>query len=155
MLKASKLRLGNLILSPFGRHETVFEIADNTDRGKHNQKGYENIILVEECGNQYKPIEIEGILLTREMFFNFGAEIMPLEKNEGHYNGNSDKNFGYPVIWLNKYEALTLNASEPVGYLFFNGYRIKCKYVHELQNLFFALTGKELTLKQNATHEGK
>lgn len=29
-----------------------------------------------------------------------------------------------------------------------NGYRVHIKYLHQLQNLYFALTGKELTIKE-------
>jgi len=36
----------------------------------------------------------------------------------------------------------------PPNSAFYNGCGFPCKYVHQLQNLYFALTGDELTIKE-------
>jgi hypothetical protein len=81
-----------------------------------------------------KPVNLMPIPLTEEWLLKFGFKESGRDINIIHwYNG---------VIYLNSYE------------LDFNGYwlryyrgRIHCKinYVHQLQNLYFALTGEELT----------
>ena len=73
MIKASELRIGNKF-ECMGMIQTVFEILDNTDRGKIKQAGYEHLILCEENGNQYKPIEIQGIQLTEAWLRRFHTE---------------------------------------------------------------------------------
>lgn len=57
---------GQRILTPFGI-ETIKEII----RDYSTQYGYEWLIMVEENGNQYKPCELNGIVvkeLTPEMW---------------------------------------------------------------------------------------
>lgn len=57
---------GQAILTPFGI-ETIKEII----RDYSTQYGYEWLIMVEENGNQYKPCELNGIVvkeLTLEMW---------------------------------------------------------------------------------------
>lgn len=50
------------------------------------------------------------------------------------------------------YPCISLTKLKDGLYFFYNEYdpnlSIKVEYVHQLQNLFFALTGNELTLKQ-------
>lgn len=58
-------------------------------------------------------------------------------KNFGYKKENNDfYNLGH-IVWNYDYNHLVCNK---------NG--ITLKYVHQLQNLYFALTGKELTLKK-------
>lgn len=74
MIQGNDLKQGNKFNSPFGNVETVLEIIDNTGRGKINQYGYEVLIVPCENGNQYKPIEIEGIPITEEWLLKFKCE---------------------------------------------------------------------------------
>ena len=55
--------------------------------------------------------------------------------------------------WLNlRYRYLNFSSDESVEfkkvYLTVNKMDIICEYVHQLQNLYFALTGEELTIKE-------
>jgi hypothetical protein len=55
--------------------------------------------------------------------------------------------------WLNlRYRYLTFSSDESVEfkkvYLTVSRMDIICEHVHELQNLYFALTGEELTIKK-------
>lgn len=47
------------------------------------------------------------------------------------------------LVWIRDYE----NDYQLKGFPFYNNGHFEIKYVHQLQNLYFALTGKELTLK--------
>ena len=54
--------------------------------------------------------------------------------------------------WLHlKYRYLKFSSDESVNfqkvYIWINKMEIMCEYVHTFQNLYFALTGKELTLQ--------
>jgi hypothetical protein len=60
---------------------------------------------------------------------------------------NFDWNAGIGTNCIGDFE-LSLRHTDNVGWF----YKSKCtpiKYVHQLQNLYFALTGKELTIKTN------
>jgi hypothetical protein len=78
--------------------------------------------------------EVKPIPLTEEWLFKFGF------KFDGHCSW-----------WKNKLIELTIDTGEDEYSVFNdNGDYITLKgikYVHQLQNLYFALTGEELTIK--------
>jgi hypothetical protein len=78
------------------------------------------------------PDSYEGMPLTEEWLLKFGFEKI------NHIHGYS--------FWSHKKTKISIydNKTEWMGYYVDNN----CKYVHQLQNLFFALTGKELELKK-------
>jgi hypothetical protein len=132
MIKASDLRIGNKF-ECMGMIQTVFEILDNTDKGRIIQKGYEHLILCKENGNQYKPIEISGIPLTEEWLLKFGF----------HY---SEKGFYWKNWGTNGFQTLDYDTGYKRFRFELGQYYYKVlDYVHQLQNLYYALTGEELT----------
>lgn len=72
--------------------------------------------------DEYKPIP-----LTEEWLLKFGFVC-------------------HPWGWVNEQIGIRLTLHSFI-YKNDNGANIKIKHVHQLQNLFFALTGEELTLK--------
>lgn len=77
--------------------------------------------------DEYKPIP-----LTEEWLLKFGFVSNPYEdryelRREYHIYIEIDKTKGFTEIWCEKYPII--------------------KHVHQLQNLYFALTGEELTFK--------
>lgn len=79
------------------------------------------------------PLELEPISLTEEILLNCGFdENMVLSTIEGEirYYGDGNINIGGE-------DSCTLGMV----------YIAKCKYLHQLQNLYFALTGEELEVK--------
>lgn len=145
MIKPTELRIGNKFLGA-GMVQTVFEIIDNTDRGKIKQEGYEKLITCEENKNQYKPVECEGILLTEEWLVNFGFEKGNNKIINDHF---FSKSFHRSLICVNPENGvLVLNNDNSL-----NSDDIKLgievKYVHQLQNLYYALTNKELIFYLN------
>ena len=124
-MKANELRIGNKF-ECMGMVQTVFELCDNTDRGRIKQAGYEYIITCEENGNQYKPIEIKPIKLTENWLIKFGLE----EGHVGYYHigefiisVEGQVYFGETETWI-----------------------AEIHFAHQLQNLYYALTGEELSL---------
>lgn len=87
--------------------------------------GKVNTYIVKEPHNQVKPIP-----LTEEWLLKFGFE------RSGLYNVKDE-------VYVYDEYGLTDTGFE----YRFNYTQIKLKYVHQLQNLYFALTGKELTFK--------
>jgi hypothetical protein len=97
------------------------------DKGDHQVQDGIEIHLLE--GNPPNPIP-----LTEEWLLKFGFE----KQQDGDLTIYPGKNcYAFSEQWIhNGYPTSDSNAL------------MKCKYVHQLQNLFFALTGEELTIKE-------
>jgi hypothetical protein len=118
-LKPTDLRIGNYVYNTEGKIDTV---------------GIEAMKYIVAYGGtkicQVKPIE-----LTEEWFLKFGFDSLDtsfgklFEFRTGRYAWLID-NFGSLHLDYTEYENLA-----------------NVKYVHELQNLYFALTGQELEVK--------
>lgn len=124
-MKATELRIGNLIQDT--RHPerncTVFRLTNGNDFNITHQydKSKELSYTNENC-DALKPIS-----LTEEWLVKFEWEIM---KGENYYfldNNYFSINPNGQLYYMNDYTAVDI------------------KYVHQLQNLYFALTGEELT----------
>jgi len=121
MIKAEELRIGNLFLAGKTIHpERVFKI-DFEMRDGHLINGQ---IPEEHC---------HGIELTEEWLLKFGLEYV--DEAAGYVLGHHL----IPETAYKDYEV-HLFCEENCA--------VKIKHVHQLQNLFYALTGEELTLKQ-------
>jgi hypothetical protein len=117
---AKDLRLGNLILKNGKIYEitTLFfvDLHDGTIRENYN--------------NNYV---IEPIPITEEWILKFGFK---------RIEGNCERNYTNGVFHV------FINSLNEVNFNFFPNFEWykKIKYVHQLQNLYFALTGSELTV---------
>lgn len=136
MLRAEELRIGNLLGTPDGVEE-VITIQSNS------------IFYTENYKNSWA--EIKPIPLTEEWLVKFGFEKVSCGDDEFGYSTDYDligkdfflsyaDDFSISIAESKKTYENTPNCLTPDGHLF--------KYVHQLQNLYFALTGEELTLKQ-------
>ena len=123
-MDARELRIGNLMELPNGE---ISKVTGFTENGK---VWFVREPKHEECAlkiNQVKPIP-----LTEEWLFEFGF-IDDFSKDFrvrliGHRLGD--------FFITEKMKLLTSDINS-----------VKIKYVHQLQNLYFALTGEELTIK--------
>ena len=119
-MKASELRIGNYV------YDTL---------GKVNRIDLEAITyIVKEPHNQVKPIP-----LTEEWFFKFGFALC--KKQVSLNIGNELFDYAMKnefIIWKDSRKGWTLDGrvSRETYYI---------QYVHQLQNLYFALTGEELS----------
>ena len=122
-MKANELRIGNYYLS-FGVDLKQVEIL-------HKDK-----ILID-----FQPIP-----LTEEWLLKFGFSLM---KDTTPYNYRIHKS---KMFFYIRYGSFTTDGGK-TDLIGFNGLFIAnkftrvIKYVHELQNIYFALTGEELTFK--------
>lgn len=123
MIKPTELRIGNSILFD-GEIKTV------TSR----MLGYIN--NANRFKNKSNLIEFEPIPLTEKILLKFGFK----------RDSTGCLKFSNCLYWLPKcYNSDTGILQIAVGMTPIKN--CPCQYVHQLQNLYFALTGEELTLK--------
>lgn len=123
-MKANELRIGNYALYP----------SSNLENG-------EDIIeVIKVTSNDIKELELKYILyaipLTEEWLVRFGFKV----GNHKQFNK-----------WINEYENSSLFVDDNYYGIAINGIDVwtisRKLYVHQLQNLYFALTGEELEIK--------
>src|SRR5690606_23175982 len=136
MIDVKELRVGNLVLGYYAYNDendqeqeitSVCRVLSIDSVGAH-----EYPLWVESIGKANDVEEYDGFVaipLTEDWLLRFGFEL----------SGRSlkIKNFG-------RFIFTELGCSfYPAGYLK-TGLKVDMQYVHQLQNLYFALTGKEL-----------
>lgn len=131
-MKTSELRLGNLV-----------QYGGVTAKVSHIEKSFfycesELIYFTRDGERGAKPIP-----LTEEWLLKFGFHLRDGFSNTFKLN-----------VEKHEYDCSEITYSEKEGLLRFSNGQEKgatliphIKYVHQLQNLYFALTGEELTLK--------
>ena len=98
---------------------------------------YKHLIGVEENVNQYNLAEINPIPLTEELILNLGFD--KKKNKEGIFEKSRLR------LYLgNGCLCYLIDEDNESGYYIPNG---GIKFVHELQNLYFTMTGEELQLK--------
>ena len=124
-MKATELRIGNY---HYYHMDDKFDERKEWDEICQIDYGDLRILFTYEDNSEYKPIP-----LTEEWLLKFGFE------KEGGYLWNCKL--------LGKQRFIENHLTK--GY-FETHYESKhIQYVHQLQNLYFALTGEELTIKDN------
>ena len=124
---ATDLRIGNLY---------EYFISDKNDDRKEWWEAVvcdaQDLVYLEKNPNDR---DFRLLLLTKEWFDKLGMTYYSLPTK-------SDRKIGYYTI---KYgNRFKINSSD--GKYYFLNFRKEIKYVHELQNLYFSLTGHELTI---------
>lgn len=136
-MKASELRLGNLVW---------FQITGETVKINGND--------IADLANSMDSEIFQPIPITEEWLVKFGFENIDTYYNE-------KQPYKYPILLVynkepNMYELTitrtpSMYADKGVETFIFSpddkGKNVFIRYVHQLQNLYFALTGNELTLK--------
>jgi hypothetical protein len=134
MIKSNELRLGNVV---------AYRHAEKTEPTIHRVIRLERITArLDKCPegdlHMYSDREysdIEGVPLTGEWLETCGWQLV-------------DQGRG-PYYWLEKQCWFHIHLSEDSSiYANFNNNAVPIRYLHQLQNLYFALTGEELTIKE-------
>ena len=133
-MKANELRIGNWVKS---------NVSANVLRFTTYQFNDLNEIL--SCSPP-KP-KLEPILLTEEWLVKFGFEKyqMNMSKNIDLFGGGKQLSFSGDYLYLIDSENPNTTPTDII--LLWNKDVMKKFYVHQLQNLYFALTGEELEIK--------
>lgn len=142
MLPGNELMIGNKF-SGIAGIQTVKSIIDHRDRydahedTPHPAKfGYEYLILVEENGNQYKPIEIQPVVLTSKIF-----KIYEFESLSDGYWCKGD------ALVRETLPSRHKHTDWPEFVLVSNNkFSEKFSFLHELQNIYYWNFGKRQLL---------
>lgn len=136
-MKANELRIGNYF--SFGKHKEITTVFKITFERKD---GY----LI---NGQIPESHCEPIPLTEKWLLKLGFSKMTIKplwrKTIGEYTLDSDDflfSFESKYVYVDSGLAL-----HPIGN--------EIEYVHQLQNLYFALTGEELTLNSQAIQKAQ
>jgi hypothetical protein len=118
-MKISELRIGNYIHTKGGELCTIFQLCGEDEKIK-DKINYINI-------DEFKPIPID-----LEWLEEFKFHIIKIKKE---YSVYSFDDFNRINITEYAYYYQNYMGTKPI------------KYVHELQNIYFSINGKELKLK--------
>lgn len=138
-MKASELRIGNWVKtledgSTHFRQVTGIEIASENQRIDGFTRpfvrcGHMAAILNDEDIEYISPIPLTPEILEKAGFVTIGRYAIGVG--------------GYNVFAKGRIELLQPNEGDPYILAF---YEAKITHLHQLQNLYFALTGQELTI---------
>ena len=121
-MKANDLRIGNLVLALTGETEYT-EVVVKTIFGYGINSYYGDA--------EYVYDEIKPIPLTEEWLLKFGFIL------------NSNRYYLGDIVYEFINYTISLTADDPYCS---HEVKNKIKYVHQLQNLYYALTNQELTI---------
>ena len=122
-IQANELRIGNIIYLCGSLHDREIRF-DGVDREFELTGFLFGKLLYYKHGKNFNVIfEVKPIPLTEEWLLKFGFE--------------------NKKIRIGVYDLIVVLPNSA----FYNGCGFPCKYVHQLQNLYFAITGEELTMK--------
>ena len=120
-MKANELRIGNLYVN---YEDKICSWGCDDFAMLWKNQGLE----VDELIRNFIP-------LTEEWLLKFGFEL----------DYKSDYSISYGHIKNCKF-SYKFNITENKSWLEYHGGAIECKYAHQLQNIYFALTGEELAI---------
>lgn len=138
MIKPNELRIGNWVDIPDDGQSTIIALDVS-------EASYKFIADEHGTGNSNYPRlyeELKPIPLTDEWFLKFGFELWESDEYSKRIDELGCLNIGRLKL---TYQLVDLSSD-----LSANGYRSydnRIEYVHQLQNLYFALTGEELVIK--------
>jgi hypothetical protein len=135
-MKATELKIGNFLIElgnapdPLKR---IFRITAIYGRDA------ERFVVEDDNGDIMSASFLQPIPLTEEWLLKFGIEKTSNSEQYGYYIELSDKSF---ICWAwSKDVSIENYKGDDIPYVY-------CEYVHQLQNLYFALTGNELEIKE-------
>lgn len=140
MIKSNELRIGNIVNHIYDTIQIESVSGDGVNLSAADMGGGPYIEEI-DCK------DIEPIPLTSEWLEKFGfVESKSYDSKQRNFRKEGfDQlaDYGGQIIILPEVGFASLSC----GYY---ENQIDCPYVHQLQNLYFALTGEELTIKETA-----
>jgi len=129
-MKANELRIGNIVFEPLNEDKKAFKVFE-----LYHEKDYDKI-------NYFNALSFEPVLLTEEWM------------NRTAFKKDGDNKYWFPWethylellnitdIWYPSVVQIPEFSHQDEQRVYLNS----IQYVHEFQNLFFALSGRELQL---------
>lgn len=137
-MKAEELRIGNYVKIDSGIGKVV-SLMSNTFCNEYANDDY-NITIEMDNGTfrEEEETKVEGIPLTEEILLNCGFEyINPDNKAIGMLSPDDGRGNRNRIMYFDSNFRMILNTW---NYMPIN-------YIHEVQNLYFAITNKELNIQ--------
>ncbi len=136
-MKASELRIGNKIIS-YGSVTTVESVSNKgiNTTASDNGKPYGMHSSTIEW-DEFEPIPLTEEWLLKMKFIKYGGSSTGIGYYSTTIKNSITRLENYLEVWTGKYPVFHVRVGEV-------GYTNKIEYVHQLQNLYFALTGEEL-----------
>jgi hypothetical protein len=130
-MKAKNLRIGNWVQDEHDIVQYVYRLWKGGAELSENEEGFDDI--------DYSEDEIFGIPITPEWLTKFGFE----DKTNSVEKIFTKDDFN----WYSSSNEIVIELDNGLS-----GYDLytDCNQVHKLQNLFFAITGEELELKNKS-----
>ncbi|WP_333852461.1 hypothetical protein [Epilithonimonas sp.] len=129
-MEATELRLNNLLI--YGNEIVPIMGMENSNN---------NLIVKIDADTAIDYRNLKPIALTAEWFQKLGFKEV--------YRSSSRIRFDLPNYCRYDFD---LNSNKILqGFLYFGNY-IKCNYLHQLQNIYFTLTGEELKIEYDIPH---
>lgn len=146
MINPQELRIGNIIYSntPKGILDKIQpKISKIIEINRYGNVYYETLLISPLIEHPYEQGEtmlncIKPIPITEEILLDFGFVI---EKSETHLIAFNEEGYSHELQINRGVKDKSWRISKYKG-----GYK-HIYYVHQLQNLYFALTGEELIFK--------
>lgn len=147
-MKANELIIGNIVTVDNPQFHPNLKDVPMVIKGIHTtERGYavklEHLIPSDDIFTEYSQLIqfIIPIPLTEEILLKAGFE----KHRKGYSLNVGGESFDYYikdkfVIWDHKHRGYSLESIRSQGFIFY-------KYLHQLQNLFFALTGEEIKIE--------
>ena len=129
-MEAKELRIGNYVNAQIGK-DPVSQI-EITASG----------IMDLSCNGDKSSIRYSPIPITEKWLIDFGGE-----KDDDNW-GDIDWAYNIPSQTTRYYGVIRIGEVYKFGFEHMD-YCTEIKYIHQLQNLYYALTGTELTRKEN------
>lgn len=137
MIDAKELRIGNFVLLDDG----VWEIISIDSYGIYDIYHADSGRRIERFNSEIEPIPLTEGLLLKCGFKKTGDFAF-------EYKDDADLIFDAPNDWENTGDypvgISSIDPGYPAMYIPHGEVIIRCLYLHDLQNKFFAITGKEL-----------
>jgi hypothetical protein len=133
-MRASELRIGNLVY----QNGIDYDAGDNKFHDPDGDEIIEVCRLNSNMINSLGEEDCSPIPLTEEWLLKFGFEAQN----------------GWYVLLRSSGDGFSVRNERSGTFEYMTGLlqKVHVKYVHQLQNLYFTLTGEELTINPNATH---
>lgn len=133
---ASELRIGNYITDIWAHKNSYFQVKQIGE--KHLWYGLNSSDSFKALNDNIRPIPI-----TEDWLVKFGFKIA--DEVNGGYLISINYDWQKEYLYCSKRGTIGLwNDEKKQDFIIMN----KCEFIHQFQNLYFALTGNELIFKE-------